>query len=167
MIVTRWLVYWYIHTCTQGGASVLPPPPAYQQEAGVNSAAPPPPKYVATPVPLPTYAQSEHYEKEGVLPPSVSTASSDSDSSEAPLPARRWFKQNGTCFEFVVFFSGKLLLRIKSIIISFACSVCYVQCGGLHFLILLGYQHSSSVRGYCWIGHSLHLQALTLRGTRS
>lgn len=87
----------------------MPPPPAYQPEdsAGAATAAPPPPpKYVATP--LPTYAQSEQYEKEGILPPSASTASSDSESSEAPLQGRRWpNKQNGTCFEFTVFFAGE------------------------------------------------------------
>ena len=90
----------------------LPPPPAYQKEGSAtsvgNGVSPSPPKYVATPVPLPTYAQSEQYQKEGVLPPSTAVNdTSDSDSSDTPLRARRWNRQNGTCFEFVLYFIGE------------------------------------------------------------
>lgn len=97
---------------SQGEVSELPPPPVYQQEGSTinvgSGAAASPPKYAAKPVPLPTYAQSEQYEKEGIMPPSTAVIdTSDSDSSEAPFRARRWDRQNGTCFEFVLYFIGE------------------------------------------------------------
>ena len=85
----------------------MPPPPAYHEECPPTVEVAQPPKYVATRVVLPTYAQSELYEKEGVMPtaPSDTTDSSSTD-TESSTPVRRWSKQSGTCFEFTIFFIG-------------------------------------------------------------
>ena len=76
-------------------------PPVYQQEDPVGASCPP--KYpVDKPIPLPTYAQSEKFEKDGVLP-----ASASPDGTADGPPRRRWPSENGSCFEFVLFFIGK------------------------------------------------------------
>lgn len=81
-------------------ATILPP--VYQQEAPKTA----PPKYSTDkPVPLPTYDQSEKYEKDGVL--HVTTSSPDEDSTDDSPPRRMWHTQNGSCFEFILFFTGK------------------------------------------------------------
>lgn len=137
----------------------LPPPPVYQQleqqepQASGNSASPP--KYtVATPIPLPTYDQSEKYEKDGVL--QVSSSSSEQETSE---PVRRWTSGSGTCFEFIVFFIGKVQSEKWLLVefITFCFSMCCVQFGWLCLLLLPGYYHSCSVRGHSWFRHSIHL----------
>lgn len=76
----------------------VPPPPVYQQQVT------PLPKYAMdTPTPLPTYAQSEKFENEGVL---VEVSSSDEETPEDYPVIRR---ESGSCFEFILFFTGKII----------------------------------------------------------
>ena len=84
--------------------SDLPPPPAYQQEEPAVAASPPPKYGGAAAIPLPTYAQSEKFEKEGLL--QVPANTSDEDTVEDSQPVRRW-NSDGTCLEFTLFFIGK------------------------------------------------------------
>lgn len=91
--------------------SELPPPPAYQQSESASdtttSANTTPPKYsgAAAAIPLPTYDQSEKFEKEGVL--LIPVSNSDNETSEVIQPVRTW-KSDGTCLEFTLFFTGQL-----------------------------------------------------------
>lgn len=97
----------------------LPLPPVYQQESPGNpDSATPPPKYATDkPMPLPTYAQSEKYEKDGVL--HVSTPGSASDTSDDSPPRRRWPTQNGSGFEFMLFFIVSALFSVFGFLFSF------------------------------------------------
>lgn len=97
----------------------IPLPPVYQQENPSNgdSAAVPPPKYATDkPMPLPTYDQSENYEKGGVL--HISRSCPDEDISDSP-PRRRWPTQNGSCFEFILFFIVCALFSVFGFLFSF------------------------------------------------
>lgn len=92
----------------------LPPPPVYQEDPG--SACPPPKYPVDKPMPLPTYAQSEKFEKDGVLV--VSRSSPDPDTADSP-PSRRWPSENGSCFEFVLFFVVCAMFSVVGFLFSF------------------------------------------------
>ncbi len=125
-----------------------------------------PPKYGgAAAIPLPTYDQSEKFEKEGVL--LIPVTSSDNETPEVTQPVRRW-KSEGTCLEFTLFFIGKIggdqLKGIHMYINDTSCSVCNVQRSGLHFLLLPGNHHCLPGRSYCWARHSFHYETTCLRG---
>ena len=67
---------------------------------------PTPPTY-ATALPLPTYEQSEKYEKEGILELSDKEHTRSSDTVYETIPHR---SDRGTCCEFTVFFLSKLFI---------------------------------------------------------
>lgn len=91
--------------------SPVPPPPAYKP-----AAAAPPPKY-SMDTPLPTYTQSEKFEKEGLLP-AAPTPTRECEAVET-RQIRRFSSDSGSCFEFVLFFIVCAVFGVVGFLISF------------------------------------------------